>query len=151
MVKLDISNNLEAWKLRRSCTSPFCTKFYTILFSSFVWLYCTWFCIKWCSIYWVTYDLVICQHIQSLSSNAALLHLSAQKFIPLYSPHLHDSITHNFVQNGTVFIELYTIYSTSTSNPSKLSIFEKTFTPLQISDNLQPVSVKTCTPLCRCV
>ena len=39
-------------------TVSFYTKFYTILFTLFTWLYNTWFCFKGCIIYWVTFILL---------------------------------------------------------------------------------------------
>ena len=103
MVILDTSNNLEAMKVEKIMYLTFLHK---IIYHSIQLISTT---LSHIVLYQMVQYLLsyiwICQHIQSLSSNAALSHLSAQKFIPLYSPDLCDSITHSFVQNGAVYIQ----------------------------------------------
>jgi hypothetical protein len=59
---------------------------------------------------------------------AALLRLFTQNYILLYSAHLRDSMEHVFVSNGAVFVELYTIYYSSTFLTIKFVHFEKKIT-----------------------
>jgi hypothetical protein len=49
-------------------------------------------------------------------NNTTLPRLFVQIFISLCSPHLRDSIAHGFVRNGSIFIELCSIYYTSSQN-----------------------------------
>jgi hypothetical protein len=56
-----------------------------------------------------------CLPMMLLPRYAALLRLFTQIFILLYPPCLREYIEHIFVLNSAVFIELYTIYYTSTS------------------------------------
>jgi len=58
-----------------------------------------------------------------------------QIFISLYSPYLCDSIARVFVPNGSVFIELYANYYTSTQN---CPFLEKNHTATVITGNPQP-------------
>ena len=45
-----------------------------------------------------------------------------QNYILFYSPNLCDSNAYGFILNGAVFIELFTIYCVSISEPSKLPV-----------------------------
>jgi hypothetical protein len=56
---------------------------------------------------------------------ATSLRLFTQNYILFYSAHLRDSIEHVFVSNSAVFVELYTIYYSSTFLTIKFVHFEK--------------------------